>query len=279
MNFDKELLKLREKFESRLDELTSSWDFPQPLAKSMKYALTSGGKRFRPTLLLCAYKVFAAEVSEIALDFAVAIELIHTYSLVHDDLPCMDDDDYRRGKLTVHKKFSEEIAVLCGDALLNKAFEIIFTLIEKDDKVIKAAARLAAKTGANGLIGGQVKDLQASLNKEITLDELNYVYTHKTCDLIVAAVESGAILSGATNEEVAAMVEFGYNFGYVFQLVDDLLDETSEDEFSALRLFTKDEILKMIADRNEKAIASLDKIDKNTDVLKYLANSSTTRTV
>jgi geranylgeranyl diphosphate synthase type II len=279
MDFEKELLNLREKFENRLNELTLKWDFPTPLAESMKYALTSGGKRFRPTLLLCAYKVFAADVSEIALDFAIAIELIHTYSLVHDDLPCMDDDDYRRGKLTVHKKFSEDIAVLCGDALLNKAFEIIFGLIEKDKKAIKAATKLATKTGAGGLIGGQVKDLQCSTNKDITIDDLNYVYTHKTCDLIVAAVECGAILAGATDEEVAAMVEFGYNFGYVFQLVDDLLDEGSENEFSALRLYTKDEILKIIVDRNKKAIEALEKIDKNTEALKYLSNKSTTRTV
>lgn len=281
MDFDRELSRIRALFDDRLIELSSEWNSSFPLSESMKYSLFTGGKRFRPLLLLCAFNAFKGEISKEVLDFSIAVEMIHTYSLVHDDLPCMDDDDFRRGQPTVHKKYGEDIAVLTGDALLNGAYEIIFDLMACSNNptpLIKAGKALASKTGALGLVAGQVKDLECAKRNSIREEELDFVYKHKTCDLIVSSVECGAILANATESEVEKMKEFAYNFGYAFQLVDDLLDDEI-NECSILKTHDKQSVRNMVTEYTERAVFALDGVSVDTEIFKYLANKSKNRTV
>lgn len=254
---------LKEKFDNFLSEIVrSEWDYPSPLRESMEYALFSGGKRYRPTLMLCAYRSFGGEINPTVLRFAVAIECLHTYSLVHDDLPCMDNDDMRRGVPTVHKKFNETTAVLAGDALLNYAYETIFSAIKAsgyDKNFVRAGELFSKSTGASGMIKGQVLDLNFNGN----IDELYRVYRHKTADLLSAAITIGAILAGASDEEVLSMSEFAYGFGYAFQIIDDILDGKNEDKCTILRFgdtaWAKQIATKFMTD----GIKNLDKIHKD----------------
>ena len=242
----------------------------------MAYALQTGGKRYRPILLLETAKVFSGDISETALRFAVAVEMLHTYSLVHDDLPCMDNDDYRRGQATVHKKFNEEIAVLCGDALLTQAFGIVLNLAKNDNRVLRAGEMFALRAGGSGMIGGQIVDLEMR-TKSATIDDIDYIYSHKTCDLIVSAVEIGAILGGASEEEIKLIKKFAYEFGYCFQILDDIMDSDQTDECSILKVMTKESAEQILNERTEKAMKYLRKIKKDTSVLMYLMEKARNR--
>lgn len=196
---------------------------------AMRYSLDGGGKRIRPVLLLESCRLCGGDVAD-ALDFACALEMIHTYSLVHDDLPCMDDDDMRRGKPACHIAFGEATAVLAGDALLTQAFAAAANseaAKKTPARALEAIALLSKYAGAEGMIGGQVVDLQSE-GKTIALSRLQTMDSLKTGALMRAACEIGAVLAGADNEKRAALVRYAEALGQAFQIVDDILDVTSD---------------------------------------------------
>jgi geranylgeranyl diphosphate synthase type II len=206
-------------------------DNPQKIIyEAMNYSLLSGGKRLRPVLLLGAYEIFKEDLTE-ALPFAAAIEMIHTYSLIHDDLPAMDNDDYRRGKLTNHKKFGEANAILAGDALLNKAFETALdaTLSGNSMNKIKALLIISQSSGTEGMIGGQVVDMEGP-SKISSIEDLKYMYSLKTGALIKSSLVAGAVLGGAKKTEIKALETYGEKLGIAFQIKDDILDVTGTQE-------------------------------------------------
>jgi geranylgeranyl diphosphate synthase type II len=198
----------------------------QNLYEAARYSLLGAGKRVRPLLVLATNTMLGGNEA-VALSPACTLELVHTYSLIHDDLPCMDNDDYRRGKLTVHKKYSEGHAVLTGDYLLTYAFGILadHPHLQPDMKV-KLISVLAKRIGANGMIGGQVMDL-ACEGKKIDLETLHLLHCNKTAALIMAAVEFGGILGDATEQQMKHLQRFGESIGLAFQIIDDILDVTS----------------------------------------------------
>lgn len=282
MDYAKEFNETKERFESYLSALFDGNNYPEPMSESMKYSLFTGGKRVRPLLALQAYKAFAGKIDDTALELSAALELLHTYSLVHDDLPCMDNDDYRRGQLTSHKKFGEDIAVLTGDALLTAAFERFFAaaaMHENKERIIEAGYEFSRLTGANGLIAGQVRDLAFAKNFKHTLNEIEYIFRHKTCDLIVAAVKIGAIAGGADRKSVAAMENYAYNFGFAFQIADDYLDGDDQDGCTILKVVGKDEAKKLIGVYTDRAIKALDEADADMEFFREFALKAAERTV
>ena len=202
--------------------------YPDTIYAAMRYSLLAGGKRLRPILCLASCEAMGGSI-EIAMPTACALEMIHTMSLIHDDLPAMDDDDYRRGKLTNHKVYGEDIAILAGDGLLAYAFEYIATETRgvSPDRILKTIAHLAKAVGANGLVGGQVVDLESEGKPDITVETLTYIHHHKTGALLESCVVCGAILAGATEVEIDKLARFARNIGLAFQIVDDILDLTA----------------------------------------------------
>jgi geranylgeranyl diphosphate synthase type II len=196
---------------------------PASIHSAMRYSVFAGGKRVRPILCLEAARIFTAEVAP-ALHPACAIEFIHTYSLIHDDLPALDNDDLRRGKPTCHKKFGEAIAILAGDALLTLAFEAISATPAPAERRVKILTEIAAAAGTvNGMVGGQVADLEAE-GKGSDPEMLEYIHRSKTAALIRAAITSGALCAGANEADVARLRRFGETIGWAFQVTDDILD-------------------------------------------------------
>ena len=207
--------------------------YPEDIFKSMKYTVTLPGKRLRPTMCLETCRIMGGVVED-ALPTACAIEMLHAQSLIHDDLPCMDNDDFRRGKPSNHKVFGEAIAVLAGDALLSFAPQLI---IEKSknlssDTLIKVLHEFTTTAGAYKLIAGQVADIESEKGniKGDKAETLEYIHTHKTADLFKLALKSGAIIAGATQEQVNEMDEFGQIYGIAFQIYDDIMDEIATFE-------------------------------------------------
>ncbi|MFF2482061.1 polyprenyl synthetase family protein [Paenibacillus sp. NPDC058071] len=208
--------------------LPADWDVPQRLRDSMMYSLEAGGKRIRPALVLAAAEAVNGDeqASAQALSVACAVECIHTYSLVHDDLPALDNDDYRRGKLTNHKVYGEAMAILAGDALLTHAFHLIPQTVSSGvpaQTALAISSDLAMLAGARGMVGGQVADVLGE--QGITsISELEYIHLHKTSDLIVFAVTSGARVGGASEQQLELLRQYGRNVGLAFQIQDDILD-------------------------------------------------------
>lgn len=205
--------------------------YQQTIMKAMNYSLKAGGKRLRPILTLESCKIVGGK-EEDAIPFAMAIEMIHTYSLIHDDLPALDNDDLRRGKPTNHKVFGDGMATLAGDALLNYAFEVMLSSsINKKDsnKYLKAINEVAKHAGIYGMIGGQVVDVESE-NKIIDKDKLDFIHLNKTAAMIVGCMRAGAIIGGATEEELEKVTKYGKNIGLSFQIVDDILDITGDEE-------------------------------------------------
>jgi len=206
--------------------------FPGPegpaadIISAMRYSLFAGGKRLRPILCMAGAEAVGGEAKDV-LPVACAIELIHTYSLIHDDLPVMDDDDMRRGKPTSHKVFGEAVAVLAGDGLLTKAFHVMtgadFVNRVRPDALLAVIARIAQAAGYEGMVGGQVVDIQSE-GKAVDPSIVEYIHTRKTAALISASVVSGAILVGAVEDQVKALASYGQNIGLAFQVSDDILD-------------------------------------------------------
>jgi geranylgeranyl diphosphate synthase, type II len=196
---------------------------PSSIHQAMRYSVFAGGKRLRPILCLESARIFSVEVSP-ALHPACAIEFIHTYSLIHDDLPALDNDDLRRGKPTCHKKFGEATAILAGDALLTLAFETIGSAPIDVARRASILSEVASAAGTvNGMVGGQVADLEAE-GKPVTLQMLEYIHRSKTAALIRASVTSGALSVGADEEDVSRLRRFGETIGWAFQVTDDILD-------------------------------------------------------
>jgi len=204
------------------------------LFKALRYSVLAGGKRLRPVLLLEFHRICGGAFTA-ALPFACAIEAVHTYSLIHDDLPCMDNDDFRRGKPTSHRVFGEAVAVLAGDGLLNAAFEIMLASGDNAtlpaDRVVRAAHEIAVCAGARGMIGGQVIDI-TSENTAISADQLKDMYALKTGALISAACKAGCILAGADEKLIGAAGHYALSLGLAFQIVDDILDIRGNSELT-----------------------------------------------
>jgi len=202
---------------------------PESIHGAMRYCVFAGGKRLRPVLCLAAAEACGGDRAE-ALPAACALELMHTYSLVHDDLPCMDDDDLRRGRPTCHKVYGEGMAVLCGDALLTEAF-IVLTKTKGTERypVGKMVAELAETGGSRKLIGGQVLDLEGE-GKTLSLEELVRIHEAKTAALLTSSVRLGAMSANATDDQLEALTRFGYALGLAFQVIDDILDVTQTTE-------------------------------------------------
>ena len=195
---------------------------------AVNHSLSAGGKRIRPALLMEFCRVFGGDYS-ISIPAACAIEMIHTYSLIHDDLPCMDNDDFRRGKPSCHIAFGEDIALLAGDGLQSLAFETMTKLDTDSDKIVKSVACLAECCGINGMVGGPVIDLESE-DKQIPLDTLVLLQQLKTGKLIEAAVKIGCILGGASDEEIDLCLKYAQNIGLAFQIRDDILDVIGDQE-------------------------------------------------
>lgn len=221
---------------ARINDIVESYlppadGFNRTVCEAMAYSVEAGGKRLRPMLMEETYRLFGGK-SEVIKPFMAAIEMIHTYSLIHDDLPALDNDDYRRGRKTSHVVFGEAMAILAGDALLNYAYETAckaFGMGEDIHAVASAMCVLAQKPGINGMIGGQVVDVEMT-GKELSKEQLEYVYENKTGALIEASMMIGAILAGADEAKVAAVHKIASDVGMAFQIQDDILDVTSTTE-------------------------------------------------
>lgn len=231
MNFKEELKDRVDHIEAILKEyLPKEEGWQKTVIAAMNYSVLAGGKRLRPMLMEETYRLFGGKGREIE-PFMAAIEMIHTYSLVHDDLPAMDNDEYRRGRKTTHVVYGEAMAILAGDGLLNYAFETAmkgFTMEGDLEKKARALSVLAQKAGIYGMIGGQTADIEAEdLGDQVTTEHLMFIHAHKTSALIEAAMMTGAILAGASQEETAQIEKAAYEIGIAFQIQDDILDVTS----------------------------------------------------
>ena len=231
MNFKEELKDRVDHIEAILKEyLPKEEGWQKTVIAAMNYSVLAGGKRLRPVLMEETYRLFGGKGREIE-PFMAAIEMIHTYSLVHDDLPAMDNDEYRRGRKTTHVVYGEAMAILAGDGLLNYAFETAmksFTMEGNLEKKARALSVLAQKAGIYGMIGGQTADIEAEdLGDQVTTEHLMFIHAHKTSALIEAAMMTGAILAGASQEEIAQIEKAAYEIGLAFQIQDDILDVTS----------------------------------------------------
>ncbi len=256
-------------------------DNPQAtIYKAMDYSLHAGGKRIRPVLTLACAELLGAETDKI-MPFACALEMIHTYSLIHDDLPCMDDDDLRRGKPTNHKVYGEAIAVLAGDGLLNLAYETILKQSQLSPNMTLAAlAVIAENAGVEGMIGGQVIDLESE-GKTIDAITLMTMHLHKTAALIMASAKVGALLGGGGRDDLIAMEEFARYLGIAFQIKDDILDVAGNEEqlgktvgsdcenqkSTFVSIYGLEQSEKMLADYTQKAIDVLSRYGAKAEFL------------
>ncbi len=230
MDFIKQFSDYTEKIEEYLDDVVPLADnYQSEIYEAMRYSLLSGGKRIRPVLCMAVCDMLGGSLTEPTV-IGSAIECIHTYSLIHDDLPCMDNDDFRRGKPTNHKVFGETTALLAGDGLLNKAFEIIGNADVPDNKKILCLMNISTASGVDGMIGGQVIDLKNEKNADVSVEELKTMHSLKTGALIDTAAYCGAVLGDATEAEITAIKEFSSALGLAFQVKDDILDYTGNEE-------------------------------------------------
>ncbi|WP_416149562.1 polyprenyl synthetase family protein [Salipaludibacillus sp. HK11] len=221
--------KEKQQIDQRLKNHINQLKAPPSLKESMNYSLEAGGKRIRPILLLATLKGFNKPLN-LGYDVSCALEMIHTYSLVHDDLPAMDDDDLRRGKPTNHKVFGEALAILAGDGLLTHSFQLITSLDYLTAEVkVRLIEKIAEAAGPMGMVAGQVEDMEGE-DEDLDVDQLQHIHHRKTGDLLSVALECGAILSSATEEEMSELKSFGKHIGIAFQIKDDLLDVEGDEK-------------------------------------------------
>ncbi|MBQ2676598.1 MAG: polyprenyl synthetase family protein [Clostridia bacterium] len=285
MSVNEVLLCYSKMIEQRLDEiLQSNSDAPEVLNNAMRYSLLAGGKRLRPAIMLEFYKVLGGDPEDI-LNFACAVEMIHTYSLIHDDLPCMDDDDMRRGKPSCHIAFGEDIALLAGDSLLTLAFETASDVSDSIDpkNALKAINLLGKAAGMCKMAGGQVLDLQSE-GKDISLDEINKIHDGKTVAMIKINAQIACVLFGADKVTYDAACDFCESIGLAFQIRDDILDvigdektlgkpigsDDSNEKNTYVSLLGLDKSVKIVNDLTNKAISNLD-VFENSENLRELA--------
>lgn len=270
---------LLEKFNNYLSSLLDyDKSLQHKVIDSIKYSLFSGGKRIRPMLTILTYNEFSKEDDSLdkILPFAAAIEMIHTYSLIHDDLPAMDDDDFRREKPTNHKVYTEGIAILAGDGLLNMSMEILLRHIEnledKDElkRAIRAMKYIYNATGVNGMIGGQTIDIDFNL-EDYTEDTCENMYKLKTGALIKASVVVGGILAGVEADNITKLAKFGENIGLAYQFEDDLLDEEKDPDSGEVNMLffkEKEELKNEIIDLTNSSYEALEGLDLKDNLLK-----------
>ncbi len=231
MNFKEELKNRVVNIEDLLNEYMPKVEgYQKTILDSMNYSLKAGGKRLRPILTLEACKLVGGNEKD-AYPFAVAIEMIHTYSLIHDDLPALDNDDLRRGRKTNHKVYGEAMAILAGDGLLNYAYEIMLreSLSKGEpEKYLKAINEIAKASGIYGMIGGQVVDIESE-GKSIDMEKLDFIHMNKTAAIIIGCMRAGAIIGGASEEELENVTKYAKNIGLSFQIVDDILDIVGDE--------------------------------------------------
>ena len=286
MNFQDELKKRTEEIEAVLKScLPREEGFAKTMAQAMNYSVLAGGKRLRPMLILETCRMFGGE-DKLAYPFMAAMEMIHTHSLVHDDLPALDNDDYRRGRLTTHKVYGEAMGVLSGVALLNYAYEVMLTAFDlaEDEKararVIKALKVMSHKTGLYGMLGGQSVDVEND-GKPMSREMINYIYENKTSALIEGSMMAGAILGGASAEEVAVVEKAASGIGLAFQIQDDILDVTSTAEelgkpirsdeknhkTTYVTLMGIEKASQQVAELSEEAVKLLEGLNKKNEFL------------
>lgn len=247
-------------------------NFVELLYKSQEYSLQTGGKRFRPYLATLIFKIWQNDLDLIK-NFCLAIEMVHTYSLIHDDLPCMDNDDLRRGKPTSHKVFGEDIALLAGDSLLTEAFHLISA-----EKKISAQTRVeviesfSEKIGSLGMVGGQVLDMKST--KQVTFEQLEQIHYMKTGCLIQAAATGAAQIAGASADEVQLVAELSMHLGMAFQIKDDLLDikDNEQDFKNYVSVIGVEKTQQQLSLHSEKALVLLKSLKNNSESLQELQN-------
>ncbi|MBM7097278.1 polyprenyl synthetase family protein [Bacillus sp. H-16] len=230
LSLDLFLKEQRQELKRRLPQYISGIEAPKVLLDAMAYSLEAGGKRLRPALLLASLQGYGVTLEK-GYDVACAVEMIHTYSLIHDDLPAMDDDDTRRGKPTSHKVFGEAMAILAGDALLTLSFEVISKSENLEDhEKVRVIQLLSSSAGPAGMVGGQVADIDAEDKHGLTVEELEYIHHHKTGDLLAFSIEAAAILANAPETDQIHLRMFAKNLGLAFQIKDDILDIEGDGE-------------------------------------------------
>ena len=268
MNLKEEIEAKKQYIDNELDNiLPSESAYPGILFKSMRYSVFAGGKRLRPILILAACEMFGGDNKKAA-PFACAMEMIHTYSLIHDDLPAIDNDNFRRGRLTNHKAFGENIAILAGDALLSYAFEVMANAVAKntDEASAKALQSIAFGAGINGMVSGQVVDV-ISEGKKLEKREMDFIHINKTAAMIVASVKAGAYLGGAKQEDVDSLEKAALKLGLAFQIQDDILDVTGTFEELGKPLHSDE--------KNEKATyVSMFGLERSTEIVEELSGDA-----
>lgn len=288
MNFKEELLQEVKKTELIIEKfLPQEVGYQKSVIEAMNYSMRAGGKRLRPILMSETYKMFGG-TGKIVEPFMAALEMIHTYSLVHDDLPAMDNDEYRRGRKTTHIVFGEAMAILAGDGLLNLAFETAlkaYDIDENNENVGKALRVLAQKSGIYGMIGGQTADVEAETREvSLTEEQILFIHENKTAALIQSAMMIGAILAGASESNVEILEKVAYNIGIAFQIRDDILDITSSLEVLGKPIGSDDKNNKMtyvtlkgleysikkVEEISEEALELLDYLDGKSNFLNTL---------
>ena len=293
MNFNEELKKRTEEAERVIRKyLPEESGFAKTMAEAMNYSMTAGGKRLRPILIRETYRLFGGE-GVLCEPFMAAMEMIHTHSLIHDDLPALDNDDYRRGRLTTHKVYGEAMSVLSGVALLNRAYEVMisaFDLTEDKERVISAMRIMADKTGINGMLGGQSVDVEND-GKPLEREMLDYIYKNKTSALIEASMMTGAVLAGASEEELEVVEQAAENIGLAFQIQDDILDVTSTQEELGKPIHSDEKNNKVtyvslmgapaaagkVKELSEHAVELLNSLDRKNEFLDLLVESLISR--
>ncbi len=286
MDFRKLNVEFKQKFELDMRHLFDTEfenvdDELKDFYSAMAYSLFAGGKRIRPMIMINTYEKLGGKNNDLILNFAYAIELIHTYSLVHDDLPAMDNDDYRRGKLTSHKKFGEDIAILVGDALLNKAFEVMLRSSELKNidsyKVLRAMSEMANNSGASGMVGGQAVEILSDNPSE---ERILYIENLKTSKLFVSSLVCAAILAGASDDVVERFRNYGKYIGLAFQIKDDLMDMGTEDKGMVANSSntTADSAVSVANALVSKALLELDGLDVDKEYFSALADYMISRT-
>ena len=289
MNFQEELTKKTKEIEAVIREyLPAEEGFSRTMAQAMNYSMLAGGKRLRPMLMQETFRLFGGS-GKLVKPFMAGMEMIHTHSLIHDDLPALDNDDYRRGRLTTHKVYGEAMGILSGVALLNYAYETMLQAfamaetLQQKEAVIDALQVMAEKTGIHGMLGGQSVDVEND-GKALEKDMLDYIYENKTAALIEASMMTGAILAGADAEQVSVIEQAAKRIGLAFQIQDDILDVTSTDEelgkpvhsdeknhkVTYVTLFGTEKAAAQVAGLSAEAVELLESLNKNNEFLYLL---------
>lgn len=285
IQIEQEIASRTEAVNQFVEKYLSSMELPQgaaiaELRKSMLYSATNGGKRFRPVLSLLVGELLGASTEKV-MPFAAAVEMVHTYSLIHDDLPCMDNDDMRRGKPTNHKVFGEDFALLAGDALLTEAFLLIVENYSDSSFLTGQLCRLLSEAaGIRGMVGGQAVDLRAG-DRVMSLEELTHLHRLKTGALIRLSVEGAAVIAGAKPSDVESLKKFGEGLGLAFQIADDVLDhgEKGQDLRSFTGVLGLEDTKKYLAEVSANILSDLHKVSAEAPMLEYLIGFNQNRQV